>query len=1082
MKIIQTNILLLLLSINIICIESASNKDAVEFHLGETVIFDPFDNNYFKLNYDSNNNRTAFLFTRIRIESIDLTDPDGIVKTIESRYIYRQANIEFNLDKKGIYYFKFSQRYRFAIEDASYFFGNAFTIFVVGETLNIDLTEKMYFNPFRIESRNKQDSTIYKVENLKKDTYVFFYYEENYYYYDSLVKLNPFEICIEDKCTEGVTVFKFLEGKKYTIKVNFIGNNNSEYYYNNFNFYYLFIFFPILDNTIETKQTGHYTIKEPKIYNIYLKDTNGLYGFFDNYQITLTSPIDEEITTNNLDYLNNLTFRDSYSEAYLNNETDYHILVIIPSIETVNSIEEVIITDNFLTHISNLENGELTIPAGKTKMIFVETDYREYREDNRLVQLYNVLTTYSSSEKNMRLFLSNQNNDKYDFIIINYQHFPFFIDNSNSNDVKIKFRTYFPRYTFFGAGNNDLYNLFYYAVKEGFLRNKYTYEPLEILKEILPLNARVNSDLSPFYEFFNFYFHDFKENINLYINKLYGETDLYECNESLDLNDLSILTTPISNCKDKKSIFNRLFTLKGTKILSGYLSHNSYFDIYLEYNEDNNNKIKISKLLKDTINSASKYIKKDIVYTIDFELDHMVKIEPGKNVEVTIYNGEETIILNSENTSKNIYGKNYKVKSNADTMIYFYGRLFNYIKQIEIDPEEKGKNLLIRTDRTVYFCIDTGFKGFNPLNVGILADSRLRESSNYYIENIYEKIKNKLSKNENLYLFYADDDVNDALVKIDYIEDNLNNPNNDYNFNVIPKNSDDKSLIIYNRNLDEIIYNINYCKSKEDITMYYEDYKHSEKEYIFKKDNPTVEGGIEEYGTKLRFKSTIDFIFSYSFYDYADEQYMRTEKLIEERKVLVNLNINEIKDKNSNDNVLLINFNPNYKKSNTKYIIVIAPEEGDNTEDNFNNPCYVAKLVTDRPSGVKVVNFFDVGEKDSITAEVDITDILNKNNKYIVNIISQELRFEKKLNFYSPKKFSHEGKYKPDDDKDGNGSDNGNNGDGNGNNTTLFVILGSVVGVIIIAIAIFLIIRCLKKPNLEQETKNIKGDNLLQDI
>ena len=248
--------------------------------------------------------------------------------------------------------------------------------------------------------------------------------------------------------------------------------------------------------------------------------------------------------------------------------------------------------------------------------------------------------------------------------------------------------------------------------------------------------------------------------------------------------------------------------------------------------------------------------------------------------------------------------------------------------------------------------------------------------------------------------------------------------------------------------------------------MYYEDYRNEEKDYIFKKDNPTVLFDIEEYGTKLRFKSTEDFIFSYSFVDFADNKYANTDKWIIERKELTDLKINEIKDKNSNDNVLLINFNPNYKNSNTKYIIVIAPEEGDNTEDNYNSPCYLAKLVTDRPSGVKVVNFFDVGEKDSITAEVDITDVLNKNNKYIANIISQEMRFDKKLNFYSPKKLYHEGRY-----------------DGLSTTAVVLIVVGAVVGVIIIVIAIILIIRCLKKPSVEQETKSLnKDDKLLQDI
>ena len=62
----------------------------------------------------------------------------------------------------------------------------------------------------------------------------------------------------------------------------------------------------------------------------------------------------------------------------------------------------------------------------------------------------------------------------------------------------------------------------------------------------------------------------------------------------------------------------------------------------------------------------------------------MVKIEPGKNVEVKIYNGEDTIILNKDNINKAIIGENFKVKSNGDTMIYFYGRLFNYINLIII--------------------------------------------------------------------------------------------------------------------------------------------------------------------------------------------------------------------------------------------------------------------------------------------------------------------------------------------------------------------------------------------------------------
>ena len=45
---------------------------------------------------------------------------------------------------------------------------------------------------------------------------------------------------------------------------------------------------------------------------------------------------------------------------------------------------------------------------------------------------------------------------------------------------------------------------------------------------------------------------------------------------------------------------------------------------------------------------------------------------------------------------------------------------------------------------------------------------------------------------------------------------------------------------------------------------------------------------------------------------------------------------------------------------------------------------------------------YDVGEGDSINAEVDISDIIHEGNKYLVNIISQELRFDKAINYYQP--------------------------------------------------------------------------------
>ena len=81
---------------------------------------------------------------------------------------------------------------------------------------------------------------------------------------------------------------------------------------------------------------------------------------------------------------------------------------------------------------------------------------------------------------------------------------------------------------------------------------------------------------------------------------------------------------------------------------------------------------------------------------------------------------------------------------------------------------------------------------------------------------------------------------------------------------------------------------------------------------------------------------------------------------------------------------------------------------------------YISQLLNTRPEGVKVFKIYDIGDKETITASVDISSItdLNKEQEFIVNIVSQELRFGKKINFYTPYKFGHTGKEKSQDDED----------------------------------------------------------------
>lgn len=157
----------------------------------------------------------------------------------------------------------------------------------------------------------------------------------------------------------------------------------------------------------------------------------------------------------------------------------------------------------------------------------------------------------------------------------------------------------------------------------------------------------------------------------------------------------------------------------------------------------------------------------------------------------------------------------------------------------------------------------------------------------------------------------------------------------------------------------------------------------------------------------MTFDSKEDFIFSYSFIDETDEKIKDYKKWNNERQVLANFSIEEVLQLEE-QNRIRIKFRPNYRQSSTRYIIIVAPRNKNNTFENLSNPCYVTKLITEKINGVIIKTIYDIGEYDLIEVDVDISEILDIMGNYFVTILSQELRFEKKLNFYSPFKFGYE--------------------------------------------------------------------------
>ena len=155
---------------------------------------------------------------------------------------------------------------------------------------------------------------------------------------------------------------------------------------------------------------------------------------------------------------------------------------------------------------------------------------------------------------------------------------------------------------------------------------------------------------------------------------------------------------------------------------------------------------------------------------------------------------------------------------------------------------------------------------------------------------------------------------------------------------------------------------------------------------------------------KYEFESSNDIILSYSFEDSKDIYIRKNNNKWEKDRIKYNnLSINNIKVLNKNK--IQINFNANYKNSLTKYIIIIIPVEKNNTFKNNKNICLLIESINQKENNFIIEEYYDIGENDFIEVIIDISYLIQNYTKYIVNIISQELRFEKNLKFYEPKAF-----------------------------------------------------------------------------
>ena len=214
-------------------------------------------------------------------------------------------------------------------------------------------------------------------------------------------------------------------------------------------------------------------------------------------------------------------------------------------------------------------------------------------------------------------------------------------------------------------------------------------------------------------------------------------------------------------------------------------------------------------------------------------------------------------------------------------------------------------------------------------------------------------------------------------------------------------------------NKEKLSINVNYCtKSSDEISMKYglfdgiNEFNLPYSIKIFNKSESFIISGYNLY--QITFNSSYEFVLSYSFHDKADKSIINSYSAwIKERKKNDYLNI-EKAEIYVYKKTLNIQFNPNYLNSVTNYFIIIGPKNDSFTIDNYNNPCFLINLIKEKSDNIIIYKFIDIGkENNTISKNIDISNwfsYINYDKEYIVNIVSQELRFDKSLNFYRAKK------------------------------------------------------------------------------
>ena len=560
---------------------------------------------FFKCSYDYK------IYLTIRDE--DKNEQSISFNSVDIYYKYKIENLK-------------PQKYIFVVENNKWYSTESITFIDNSREINITFEYLLTFNFVTKGIENKPPlPLIFNLDSIEENLYFLFdtRNEKDNNIFDGNSKLEYCEID-ENECNfKGNETNLFLEkGKKYKIKYN-CNKNNFDYSFSEYKISALIkeIDFGFHGFSLDSNFRDFYYILDIKNFEnfyIYVQHNNYFYYAYIN-ESEKKDFIEQKINFNSFD-----SKREFEKTAIKidNNRKDYLIIYLEFFFDSI---------DGFLYFFSLIRNIQYveTFEVEKGTFALISKS-RNFENDSKYILI--------SSNKNMGMFNSLSNAQSFTNILIlddYYSDYLIYVDSSKEK-TNLKYYAYASKYDEINLNIISENNITYYL-------NNYGPDSLFM---------RTTSNHIDFIYNYSYLF-GLDENYYLYNKKYYGNIDFYKYHKELNaFSEFNLITDSdyfSNDLNEYDLVTNKLLIVSGYQLFNFFNSYGSLYDLYFQKINDLELIQINSKMFQ--YNNLVKLLNENKLYYLDFNVDHLIKLDKGFLEAEVIFTDINNIsyVLNQEN-------------------------------------------------------------------------------------------------------------------------------------------------------------------------------------------------------------------------------------------------------------------------------------------------------------------------------------------------------------------------------------------------------------------------------------------------